>query len=65
MINLRYIFSLFIPPTIPKYSEKTRKDLMRDAVKKTTSGNILLQFGRYLSSSDVEELRAKALGHKR
>lgn len=49
MINLRYIFSLFIPPTIPKYSEKTRTDLI----------------GRYLSSSDVEELRAKALGHKR
>ncbi|RJQ20296.1 MAG: hypothetical protein C4560_05215 [Nitrospiraceae bacterium] len=63
-MTFRSIFSIFIPPTIPKYTEKDEEELLNKAVRKHTSGNILLQFGRYLLTSDISKLKEKALKHK-
>jgi hypothetical protein len=63
-LNLRSILALFIPPPLPHYDQEKRRLLMKKAVAKTASGNILLQFGRYILSSDITALKEKALRRK-
>ncbi len=63
-MTLRSFFSVFIPPSIPQHSDKEKKKLLKKAVSKTATGNVLLQLGRYLTSKDIAELKEKALGHK-
>ncbi len=55
--TLRLLFSL---PKIPKHGAKERKKLRRLAVRRSSSGNHLLQKGRYITGEEIEA-KKKAL----
>ncbi len=63
-MTLRSIISLFTLPSIPKCTDEEERALLNKAVKKHSSGSILLQYGSFLLTSDVADLKKKALKHK-
>lgn len=58
-MHLRDLFKGF-PPSVPKYGEKEKKELCNEAVRKTSTGNILVQFGRYVTKRDIAIAKRKA-----
>jgi hypothetical protein len=57
-------FSVLFPPSIPDNSEETSNRLIRNAVTRTSTGNVLLQFGRYRTETDIAKLKEFALNVK-
>jgi hypothetical protein len=58
-MHLRDLFTGF-PPSVPKYGKKEKKELCNEAVRKTSTGNILVQFGRYVTEEDIATAKRKA-----
>jgi len=56
----KHLFSL-IPPSPPKHGEKERRILRRKAVGHASTGNVLLQSGRYATKEDCAARKKKAL----
>ncbi len=50
-----------LPPSVPIHGKKEQDDLSRKAASMVSSGNVLVQFGHFLTKGDVRELRKKAL----
>jgi hypothetical protein len=63
-MGLRRFFSALFPPSIPDNSEVKRSKLIRGAVARTATGNVLLQFGRYRTEADIAKLKELALSIK-
>ncbi len=62
--HLRALVRLLVPPSIPVYTEEQKRNRIRDAVASTATGNVLLQFGRYLTKADIDILKEEALSRK-
>jgi hypothetical protein len=50
-----------LPPSVPVYNAEEKVELGRKAARMAASGNVLVQFGNFLTKEDVEFLRDKAL----
>lgn len=53
-MRCRSLWLLFSFPKVPKHGAKERKKLRRLAVRRTSSGNHLLQRGRYITSEEIQ-----------
>ena len=53
-----------LPPVPPKHGEEEERDLRRRAVRRVSSGSVLIQQGQYLTRQDIEK-RKKALLQRR
>lgn len=57
-MRLSSLFSLFkMPPKVPVHGAKQRKQLLRAAVMQSSSGNILLQSGHFVTEEEIEEAK--------
>ena len=55
-MTIKSFFSyLFKIPKVPTYSKKDKQELIRRVVSMTSSGNIYLQNGAYLTAEDISE----------
>ena len=57
------ILKSLLPPSVPKHDKEEREALSRKAAQMASSGNVHVQFGNFLTKSDVKVLREEALGH--
>ena len=55
---LPYLFRI---PKVPSHTEQELDGLKREMIAKLSTGNVSLQQNRFYTSSDVVELRRKAL----
>ena len=53
MIKIIKNFLSIIPPVVPRHGEKEKKALRTKAVSQTSTGNVLVQFGRYATKEDI------------
>ena len=57
-MRLSFLFSLFkVPPRVPVHGAKQRKQLLKEAVKQSSRGNILLQSGHFVTEKEIEEAK--------
>lgn len=54
-----------LPPSVPKYGKKEQDELSRRAAGMVSSGNVHVQFGHFLTRSDIEALRREVLNPSR
>lgn len=55
------ILKSLLPPSVPVHGKKEKDALTRKAASMASSGNVLVQFGRFLTREDMKNLREKAL----
>jgi hypothetical protein len=59
---MKNFLSRLIPPSVPCHTEEEKELHLRDAVTKTSTGNVLLQFGAYCTATDIAKLKKEVLG---
>lgn len=50
-----------LPPAVPRHTEKEQKALRRKAASVTSSGNVLVQFGHFVTKEDFDFLKDQVL----
>ena len=50
-----------LPPLVPKHGEKEKKDLRRKAARLTSSGNVLVQQGLFVTKEELDRRKKHLL----
>ncbi len=60
-MKIRALAAVLRPPSIPKYTEKEKRQLQKRASMRVARGSIRLQKGYYRTDSEKAELKKRAL----